>query len=503
MSETAVLVLGDQLFSPAALDEHRGQRVFMREDWGLCTTVAHHQQKLVLFLAAMRSYRDALRERGHEVCYEPLEADSGAGAGSYEDALGRFFERHGIRNLVTWEVQDRFFATRLDARCREHGVQLQTRSSPMFVTPSDELDAWFGEQRPHMAAFYRWQRRRMGLLLDADGKPQGGRWSFDADNREPLPRELPLPGLRTAPVTAHVKALVPIVREHFGEHPGELSLETWWLPTTRAQALRWLREFLAQRFASFGPYEDALSQRDPFLFHSVLTPMLNLGLLTPQEVLDRALAHAAEHAVPINSLEGFVRQLVGWREFVRGIDRRYGAQQDEANFFGHRRRLTRHWFEGTTGLPPMDEVITKAQRWGWAHHIERLMIAANLMTLCEIEPRAAHRWFMEMFVDSAQWVMGPNVYGMGIFSDGGVFATKPYICGSNYVRKMSEHGRGPWCDVMDGLYWRFIGQNREFFRGQARLAQVVGTLDRMKPARKETIFNAAEGFLSQRTEVGP
>jgi deoxyribodipyrimidine photolyase-related protein len=289
-----------------------------------------------------------------------------------------------------------------------------------------------------------------------------------------------------------------------------LSEDRWWLPTTRRQALAWLGEFLRKRFDLFGPYEDALSTRDPFLFHSVLSPVLNLGLLTPHEVLKRALRHAAHEAIRLNSLEGFVRQIIGWREFVRGIYRLYSDKQERANFFGHERKLTNAWFDATTGLRPLDDVITKALRFGWAHHIERLMVAGNLMTLCEIEPGEAHRWFMEMFVDSSDWVMAPNVFGMGIFSDGGTFSTKPYICGSNYIRKMGDYPKprpeelvegtgGNWCEVMDGLYWRFVDRNREFFRGQARMAQVVGTLDRMNAGRRRHIVEVAERFLARAT----
>lgn len=469
----------------------------MAEDVGLCTEVEHHQQKLVLFLAAMRSYADALRGQGVQVHYERL-ADDGR---TYEERLGAYCEAEGITAVTTWEIADRFFAERIAAFCASHGLTLRELPSPMFVTPSDRLDAWFSDHRAHMANFYKWQRRRMEVLVDAQGEPFGGQWSFDADNRESLPDDVALPGVAPAVATEHVREVIELVAKRFAHHPGELSVEDWWLPTTRAQALAWLERFVEQRLGTFGPYEDALTDRDPFVFHAVLTPMLNTGLLTPGEVLERVLRHAEQHEVPIASLEGFVRQLIGWREFIRGVDRKHGTRQAESNFFGHTRGLTEHWYAATTGLPPLDDVIDKAQRWGWTHHIERLMVAANAMTLCEIEPRQAYGWFMELFVDSAEWVMGPNVYGMGIFSDGGTFATKPYVCGSNYLRKMGPYGKGEWCDVLDGLYWRFIHRNRNFIRGQARLAQVVGTFDRIKPARRDRIFTAADRFLQRVTET--
>jgi deoxyribodipyrimidine photolyase-related protein len=187
---------------------------------------------------------------------------------------------------------------------------------------------------------------------------------------------------------------------------------------------------------------------------------------------------------------------------VRGIYRHRDAEQSASNFFGHRRRLTPHWYDGTTGLPPLDDAIRTAQARGWTHHIVRLMVIGNAMTLAEIAPLEAHRWFMELYVDSADWVMGPNVYGMGIFSDGGIFATKPYVSASSYLLKMSDYGRGDWCDVLDGLYWRFVAKHREFFAAQPRLAVMVGGLDRLAPARRELIFGAAESYLARCTREG-
>lgn len=509
--QSLFVVLGNQLFPFSELRGYRECRFFMAEDLGLCTYVRHHKQKIALFLSAMRSYRDELADRGCDVHYEALgRRSSKADSISYESKLERFCKRNKIRSVVMWEIEDRFFEKRLNDCFERLGIDASYLPSPMFLTEREAFSSWLVENRPHMASFYRWQRKRLGILVDPEGEPAGGRWSFDDENRLALPKNVSIPEVSCTKPTPNVEDVISIVNSRFDTHPGNLSRDAWWLPTTRRQALGWLQAFLKDRFASFGPYEDALTTRDPFVFHSVLSPMLNLGLLTPREVLDKALAYADKHEVPINSLEGFVRQIIGWREFVRGVDQRFGDRQSSANFFDHHRQLTAAWYDGTTRLLPLDDVIRKAQQYGWAHHIERLMIAGNLMTLCEIEPQAAYRWFMEMFVDSSDWVMGPNVYGMGIFSDGGIFSTKPYICGSNYIRKMSDYpkpspaplfgdGDTTWCDVMDGLYWRFIDRNRSFFRGQARMAQAIGTLYRIKPDRREHIFKAAEAFLSRAT----
>lgn len=501
---TLFVVLGNQLFPPALLRARHTGCVFMAEDVGLCTYVRHHKQKIALFLAAMRAYRDELAARGHTVHYERL--DHARPDDDYESKLARCLRAHGVDHLMCWEIEDKFFETRMQAFAERHKLRLTLLASPMFLTRRAEFAGWLTHHRPHMAAFYQWQRRRLGVLVERDGRPSGGRWSFDQENRLALPRTQSIPPAPRARPDRHVRDLIPLILERFADHPGELSEEAWWLPTTRRQALDWLRRFLAERFDLFGPFEDALSPRGPVLFHSALSPALNLGLLTPREVLDHALMHARQHGVRISSLEGFVRQIIGWREFVRGIYRHYSDRQESANFFGHTRGLRPCWYDATTGLPPLDDVIRKALRYGWTHHIERLMVASNLMTLCEIEPRAAHRWFMEMYVDSSDWVMGPNVFGMGLFSDGGIFATKPYICGSNYLLKMGCDAKGSpaplfegghsWRDVMDGLYWRFVHRRRTFFRGQARMARMVATLDRLDPDRRRRLFQAAENFIA-------
>ncbi|MEM9414321.1 MAG: cryptochrome/photolyase family protein [Planctomycetota bacterium] len=499
-----LLILGSHLFAPALAREAGADRVFMAEDEGLCTYARHHKLKLVLFLAAMRSHADALRNAGFTVHYDTLDTQpAGAQAPSYEQKLADYLDAHpGVETLVHYEVEDKFFEHRLATFAGKRGLAREILPSPLFLTPRGEFADYLDETdgKPFMARFYQRQRRRLGILLDAEGGPVGGQWSYDADNREKLPGSVQLPDLPEPSTTDHVRDVVELVNERFPDHPGSIEhLSNVWFPTTRSQALAWLRRFLDERFAQFGPYEDALSARGDFLFHSALTPVLNLGLITPREVIDRALEHADQHGTPINSVEGFVRQVIGWREFVRGIYQHYSEKQEQANSFNHHRRLTAKWWTGDTGLPPLDDAIKKALRLGWTHHIERLMVLCNFMNLCEVEPREVHDWFMAMFIDASDWVMGPNVYGMGLRSDGGVFSTKPYICGSNYLRKMGDYGKGDWCDVADGLYWRFVDKHRSFFEGNPRLSMMPRSLDKLKPGRKEKIFNLAESFIQDVT----
>lgn len=491
-----LVLLGNQLFPRRELPDAADVAVFICEDMSLCTYVRHHQQKIVLFLSAMRSYADELETAGYTVHYVRLDVKA---ARSYEDHLAKVLKDSGADTLVHFEIEDKPMEQRLLEFAQDKGVDREELRSPMFLSSRDSFKTFVGDKtRLLMADFYKDQRRELGVLVDGDGEPVGGQWSFDEDNRKKLPRKLCPPELGRENHSEHTKEVIELVHATFADHPGD-AREFWW-PTTRRGALRWLREFLDTRFELFGPYEDAMSTRSATVFHSVLSPLINLGLITPAEIVERALEHAGEHDISMPSLEGFVRQIIGWREFVRGVYREFSAQQEQTNFWAHERQPGPAWRDGTTGVPPLDDTIRTALELGWTHHIPRLMVVGNLMTLCEIEPNAAHRWFMEMYIDSSEWVMGPNVYGMGLFSDGGLFATKPYICGSNYLRKMSDYGKGEWCDTVDGLYWRFIDKHRDFFADNPRLALMPRALDRLDTERKGRIFAAAEAFIEEHTQ---
>ncbi|MCP9841870.1 cryptochrome/photolyase family protein [Synechococcus sp. J7-Johnson] len=501
---TFTLILGDQLhrqwFTASPLELAAGSQVLMIEDLAVASAYRYHQLRLLHTFVAMRSFRDALIERGVAVHYFELPAS--AGVSSWERLE---LELAGAKQLRVAEIADRSFAARLERFCQEQALELTVLPSPAFLESGAESRAWFeGRRRPFMKTFYERQRRRLGLLIEADGSPTGGQWSYDVDNRRKLPkgyREPPLPVVAASP---HEPAVRALIANHFADHPGELG--PLWIPFDHAGAHAWLQQFLIERFEDFGPYEDALSAHHDTLNHSLLSPLLNIGLLTPAGVIEATLAHVqsrqnSDQPVPIASLEGFLRQVIGWREFVRGIDLVHGQRQASSNFWNHRRRLAPCWSEGNTGLPPLDAAIERLNRLGYNHHIERLMVISNLMLLSEIHPGEVHRWFMERYLDSYEWVMGPNVYGMGLMSDGGLFATKPYISGSNYILKMSDFKKGPWCEIWDGLYWRFIERNQEFFRGNPRLSMMVRLLERMDPQRREVLNAAAETFLERATMV--
>ena len=526
------LILGNQLYRQwlkgPGLQLGPKDTVVMVEDLGVASAFRYHKLRLLHTFVAMRSFRDALVEQGIRVRYYELPESEGI----------TFFERLGLelgvshpsdgaaittQELRVAEIADPGFQHNLEAFCLASGVRLTVLPSPDFLESAAESRRWFeGKRRPFMKTFYERQRKRLGLLLEADGSPIGGQWSFDADNRKRLPKGYTEPALPVVRPSRHDGAVREVVTRYFPNNPGELG--ALFIPYDHTGADSWLTCFLQERFADFGPYEDALSGHFDSLNHSLLSPLLNIGLLDPAAVIQAAMDQATvnraaidqtevDHAtidhgdslfpsprsIPLASLEGFVRQVIGWREFVRGIHLCHGERQSQANFWDHHRSLAACWQDGTTGLPPLDHAIKRANRLGYNHHIERLMVISNLMLLCKIQPQEVYQWFMERYLDSYDWVMGPNVYGMGQMSDGGIFATKPYICGSNYILKMGDFRRGAWCEIWDGLYWRFIDRHRSFFQTNPRLAMMVRLLDRMEATKRERLFNQADLFIAATT----
>jgi deoxyribodipyrimidine photolyase-related protein len=447
-----------------------------------------HRQKLVLHRASLQAYREFLEGQGFLVHYLEFVQDP---------HMGYLFDRlrqDGVGEIVICQLVERGLTERLASQAAKWGVKLLSLPSPGFLCSEAEIEAFFQERKTyHQTSFYVYQRRRWDILLEA-GKPAGGRWTYDPLNRRKLPRGLeapPLPDSENEPYASSAKNYVSM---KFPDHPGETSKFLY--PVTHDAAQSWLEDFLTHRLEHFGDYQDSISAREPYLFHSLLSPLLNIGLLTPQQVLKAALGFATEHPVPLNSLEGFVRQVLGWREYVRAVYLLAGEQQRAGNFWDHHRDLPGAFYTANTTIPPVDTVIRRLLATAYAHHIERLMVLGNFMLLAEIDPAAVYRWFMEMFIDAYDWVMVPNVYGMSQFADGGLIMTKPYMSSSHYLLKMSDYPAGPWCDVWDGLFWKFIGKHRDYFQKNPRLKPLVRILNRMPPDRLRGLIRNGEEFLS-------
>jgi len=488
------LILGNQLFHPKYINKYKKLTFFMSEDLGLCTYQKYHKLKLILFLSSMRSYADLLKKENYKVKYFDLNNDFEA---AYEKKLEKFIIQNNFKEIVSFEIEDKFFEKKIKMVIKKLKIKWKIINSPMFLNSRKDFTDYINNtKKPLMANFYKIVRKKNNILMSGN-LPKGGKWSFDSENRKKIPKNMKIPTLLKIIETKHTKKLKDIINNKFPDHPGDAN--NFWLPTTHNDADKWLDLFIKEKLNLFGDYEDAVDKDNHILFHSALSPLINLGLITPVQIITKI--KKVEKKIKINSYEGYVRQIIGWREFMRGIYQNYEKKLENSNFFKHKRLFKKSWYQGNTGLIPLDHSIKNTLKYGWTHHIERLMILANIMNLCEIHPKEVYNWFMEMFVDSSDWVMVPNVYGMGLFSDGGTFSTKPYICGSSYIMKMMNFQKGQWNNIMDGLYWRFINKNRKFFLKNPRLSMMVKVYDKMEIKRKKLILLEANKFIKNNTYV--
>ncbi len=477
---SATLIFPHQLFSAHPAIEY-GRPVFLVSDplyFGNDPhhPVAFHKQKLVLHRASMMAYADELRSLGHSV--EIID--------SYHNKLPT-----DITDLHLAEPHDFIVEKRLRSFAGKRRIRLHIHPTPAFLSPPEFLEEHIARRKkPFMATFYQAQRKRMGILVDAEGNPQGGQWSFDEDNRKKLPKNHAPPEAPASQQNPYVIEAIAWVEKNFPANPG--STANFRYPVTRADAKAWLVEFIDKRFADFGNYEDAISTQHAFINHSVLTPVLNIGLLTPQEIIDAALA---KKDIPLNSLEGFIRQVIGWREFMHGIYKHRGVAIRNTNFFQYTRPIPKSFYEANTGIPPIDRIIRQLHNEAYCHHIERLMILGNFMLLCRFDPDAVYRWFMEFFIDAYDWVMVPNIYGMSQFADGGTFTTKPYISGSNYVLKMSDEKPGAWTEIWDALFWTFVADHQELFLKNPRSSMMARTWQKFSAEKQENHRETARIFF--------
>lgn len=465
----AALIYPHQLFTDTSW--LRGvDRIYLVEDPLFFIQYPFHRQKLMLHRASMQWYADRLRKKKWKV--QTIEAAQMKTSGD----IARILKEDGVVSARAIDPEDFNLDRYLRNACSRHGIECVTIPDPHFLTPEEAIDAFVkNKKKLFFTQFYIDQRKRLNVLIDKAEKPVGGKWSFDTENRKRLPADEVPPDIDWPKQDSYASEARSYVEKQFPRALGDPSPLLY--PANATAAQKHLRQFIEQRLPSFGDYEDAISREHPFVYHSVLTPMLNIGLLSPQEIVQATIERAED--VPINALEGFIRQVIGWREYIRLVYRTRGMAQRTRNYWAHTRPIPKSFYDGTTGVEPVDHAIRTALQYGYCHHIERLMILGNFMLLCEFHPDAIYQWFMEMFVDAYDWVMVPNVYGMSQHADGGMITTKPYISGSSYVLKMSNFKKGPWCELWDALYWRFIDRHRGFFESNPRMKVMTGQLDRM------------------------
>ena len=472
--KTAILILGNQLLKDhPALKEYSDAPIIMIEADDLCRKLNYHKHKLIFVLASMREYRDVLSDSGRQVMYREHSPDS-----KFKDVLKDIISDNDITQLAWMQTSDRSPTENLMELCDDLEIKSKVLDNKQFLLTHDEFNEWFSSQKsPLMENFYRWHRKRTGYLMEGSS-PVGDAWNFDKDNRKPLPKKgLSIPAIPKVDASGHVDAVTRIVDEHFQDNPGSSS--QFWLPTTHKVAHAWLNDFIENRLEKFGPYEDAMKEGETFLFHSVLSPLINLGLLSPRDVVEAVLAAYEERSLPLNSVEGFVRQVVGWREYMHGLYWQKPEMKD-ANFFGFEKRLEDWWYTQDwqkQELPvPVQHALATTHEYGYNHHIERLMVLGNWFLLNEYDPMSVYEWFNSMYVDAYEWVMVPNVQGMSQYADGGFVATKPYISGGNYLQKMGNF----WSSSQEAkesefttLYWQFLNTHRDKLKDNPRMSLVL------------------------------
>lgn len=449
-----------------------------------------HKQKIAFHRATMKYYESYLTNKNKNVTYV-----NATDALSDVRKLLPNLAREGYKKTHIIDPTDNWLKKHINQS--KEDLEIIWYDNPIFINTKKELSAFFKptKKKFFQTSFYKSERKNKAILMDGEN-PTGGKWTFDSENRKKYPKGKTPPSIQFPEQSNFHKEAKEYVTKNFSKNYGKLN-DFVVYPIDFKSSEQWLAQFFDIRFHEFGVYEDAIVREEHFLNHSLLSPLLNIGLLDPLAVIEKAINYANENNVPINSTEGFVRQILGWREFIRGVYEAKGTEERTKNFWKFSRKIPKSFYEGTTGIQPIDDIIKKVNKTAYAHHIERLMILGNFMVLCEFDPDDVYKWFMELFIDAYDWVMVPNVYGMSLFADGGLMSTKPYISSSNYIMKMSNYKKGNWQETWDGLFWTFMDKHRDFFLSNPRLGMLIRTFDKMKQEKKEVHFKNAELFLNE------
>lgn len=494
MDNNINLIFPHQLFSESRLLENKNE-IYLIEEYLFFKQYQFHKQKIAFHRASMKAYYNYLQSLGKIVHY----IDSESGLSDIRN-FGQELINKSIAEIHVLDPTDDW----LEKRIRKLGnlCKIQIYDNPQFLNTKEELASFFRPDKKSFfqTTFYKQQRKKRAILLTEDNQPVGGKWTYDSENRKKYPISKSPPAIHYPERNSHWDEACDYVKRRFVKNPGNISKDRLY-PITHQEASDWLDQFLAIRFFDFGIYEDAIVQGHSILNHSVLSPLINVGLIRPEEVVNRSLSFSKQKGIPINSTEGFIRQIIGWREFIRGMYECKGRISRTTNFWKFNRKIPKSFYDGSTGIPPIDHTIKKILQTGYCHHIERLMILGNFMLLCEFDPDEVYRWFMELFIDAYDWVMVPNVYGMCLYADGGTFATKPYIGGSNYIKKMSNYAKGDWENIWNGMFWNFIAKHQDFFRSNPRTSMLVYMYDKMSADKRKSHIHHANWFTQNKLNI--
>ncbi len=504
MRPRIVLVLGDQLtpgMSSLAIADKGRDIVLMVEVQEETRYVPHHKKKVAFILSAMRHFAEELRRDGWTIDYVTL--DDPSNTGSFTGEVGRAIERHDAGAVIVTEPGEWRIADMIGGWANSFGIPVHVQSDRRFLCTSTAFADWArGRKQLRMEYFYRDMRKKSGLLMSGD-TPEGGQWNYDAENRKPAGANLVMPKPRRAEPDATTRAVLHLVGERLDGHFGDL--QPFWFAVTRADAELARDTFLAEALPHFGDYQDAMLKEEKFLYHSILSLYLNVGLLDPLDLCRRVEAAYRSGGVPLNAAEGFIRQVIGWREFVRGIYWLRMPGYTDLNFLGANRPLPEFYWTGETDMACVEAAVEQTREEAYAHHIQRLMVTGNFALIAGIDPKAVHEWYLAVYADAFEWVEAPNTLGMSQFADGGLLGSKPYAASGNYINKMSNYCRSCRYDVkartgegacpFNALYWDFLDRNASKLKGNPRLAQVYATWSKMGEADRDAVRLSANRFL--------
>ena len=458
--------------------------------------IRHHKHKITLLISSLRKLLKKVKHTN--ILHHKITKKNNQ---NLKDALFEIVDKNNINKIMVSKPSDFKIYKDLLFFSQSNNIELEILEDKKFISNVEDFTDWASDKKTRIQEYYyRWLRKKYNIFMNQEGKPIGDKWNFDKDNRKGIKQlKSDIPEIKIlVPDQITFDAMVD-VEECFPNSIGTLENFNW--ATTHKEAENLLDDFIERFLVNYGAFQDAINKENTFMFHSLLSPYLNCGLLDPEICIQKAEKkyYESNGEIPINSVEGFIRQILGWREFIKGVYWENMPKYKNLNYWSHSLKLNDNWYDGDTGIPPLDDAIKESKKFAYSHHINRLMIIANLMNLTGIHPNEMYRWFMEMYIDAYDWVMVPNVYGMGSYADGGIFSTKPYICGSSYMLRMSNYSKGDWCDTVDGLYWRFVEKNIKFFESNPRLAVMTRSLTNMNKERKKTIFKSAEEFIDRNT----
>ena len=499
-----ILILGDQLdLQSAALQDFDRQtdEIIMVESSNEAQYVWTHKAKIALFLSAMRHFAQALKEQNYPLIYIQESTLT------IVEAVKQEILRKKVRHLVCVEPGEWRVRKALEALALDLDIELEIRDDTHFYCTPQEFKAWVADKKElRLEYFYRLMRKTNQVLVDGDDNPEGGQWNFDQDNRKPYPKKGP--GLIDAPASFAVDAITQQVLDYvqltYPDHPGSLAHFNW--PVTREQALEALEYFVEYRLRNFGVYQDAMWTDTPFGWHSILSSALNLKLLNPREVIASVLQAWKKYSLELSSIEGFIRQILGWREFVRGMYYLDMPQMALDNFYDHQRALPKWYWTGQTEIACMKDTIGQTMKYGYAHHIQRLMVTGNFALLAEILPSAVCEWYLAVYVDAIEWVELPNTAGMALFANGGRFTSKPYIASGAYIKRMSNYCSdckykpevryGESACPITNLYWNFLINHRDQFDASPRTRLMTANLKKISDSDQAAIQIHAKKILN-------